>query len=84
MKLCKDCKYFNDSTAQGDCLHDVNLKVNYLTGGIITRMYPQDLREIETLCGPEARYFNEKERVADFPVGPMGGMSYGRATGMGV
>ena len=99
MNLCKDCKFFDGSTAAGDCKNPGNTKLNYITGAQITRMYPQDLREIQTYCGPDAKWFEGLDSCRasecagmctcadpeqDLPTGPMGGMYYGRATGRGV
>ena len=60
MKLCKDCNYFDQElVTYGDCTHETNHKINYVTGGTIVRFLTQDMRELTNMCGPNAWYFEE-------------------------
>ena len=59
MKLCRDCKFFQN----GDCIRIENTEVNYITGGIIYKFTPQDFRNndwksVES-CGRDGKFFEE-------------------------
>jgi hypothetical protein len=63
MKLCKDCKFFNQElVTYGDCNHESNMKMNYVTGVMIARMYAQGSRELDSMCGPDGKYFEEAQK----------------------
>lgn len=59
MKLCKDCKFFNGS--QAVCANSNNTKTNYVTGEKVFMMFPQDLRELESYCSPDAKWFESSD-----------------------
>lgn len=69
VKLCKDCKFFKKDWASpftgrfAKCKRTDTVKDNLITGrGVVIekRQYCSIEREYESLCGPAARYFEEK------------------------
>jgi hypothetical protein len=70
MKLCKDCKYIEESYWD-ECLHPKNLETDYSTGRLKRKWSPRSQRSsgwLETRllnwCGREARWFEPREETA--------------------
>ena len=52
-KFCKDCaKYIG-----GECDDQRNKRVDLVRSGMKVRLYPYDVRSMNDLCGPEAKWF---------------------------
>jgi hypothetical protein len=81
MKLCKDCKYFNDITKRGDhannCQHPKNSRTgstNMITGDAYTfqQHSPKVMRQASWLdsilfgfCGSRGRWFTQKPIIIE-------------------
>ena len=64
MKFCKDCDYFRYYS--NTCAAPNNTTISKVTGDLIYKKEPENykcylLREDETSCGPDAKWFKEKE-----------------------
>jgi len=62
-KLCKDCKHFFGANEFlfAQCRHPSNLKIDYISGEMISRFLPQDMREIGE-CGNSGALWEEADK----------------------
>ena len=56
VKLCRDCRHYRDSC----CRHQMNLRTDYVNGGIATRNSADFLRSDATRCGPNGAWFEPR------------------------
>ena len=56
VKLCKDCRHYQDEC----CRHQMNLRTDYVNGGIATRNSADFLRSDGNRCGPEGKWWEER------------------------
>jgi hypothetical protein len=66
MKLCKDCKHFNNHTLTLTCTAPSN-GINFVTGKPKT-FWCHTSRNTAELCGYEGKYFEPKEEKPFKPV----------------
>lgn len=55
-KLCIDCKHLFD----GQCQHENNIEMELVYGRMLPKAKPRILREDQTLCGSEGRWYEPK------------------------
>lgn len=62
MKLCKDCKHFQQTMPQ--CHAPKNMKLDYVTGEKTAHGYStaQGARYDPDACGSKGKWFEQKER----------------------
>ena len=62
MKLCKDCKFSTPRYAGTIlCLKPENIIASLIDGILEFDLSCSTLRESETRCGPDARWFEDRE-----------------------
>jgi hypothetical protein len=60
MKACKDCKFFNSDWGYS-CSQPDMMKPDVIHGA--THSDPRTNRDIEALCGRDAKHFQQKDRI---------------------
>lgn len=62
VKICRDCRHYRDSQSGSTCRHQMNLRTDYVNGGISTRNSADFLRSDATRCGPQGKWFEERAK----------------------
>mgnify|MGYP001606272658 FL=1 len=57
VKLCRDCRHYRNSS----CHHQMNLRTDYVNGGISTKNSPDFLRCDGERCGHDGKWWEEAQ-----------------------
>ena len=64
VKLCKDCRHYRAEGAlelgARSCRHQMNLRTDYVNGGVAVRNSADFLRSDGNRCGHEGKWWEEK------------------------
>ena len=56
VKLCKDCRHYKNDC----CKHDLNMRTDYVNGGVAVRNSADFLRADGNRCGADGKWWEER------------------------